>query len=231
MLLTPLNSDHTARGEAIDVAVIGAGAAGIFAALAARGVLDARGALRPPAADAPRVLLLDTKRTVGRKIRISGGGRCNATNEAVVDRDFDTDAPAVVRGVLAGFPVAAVRAFFRDRGVGLAEEPIGKLFPREGGAAAVLDALLRAVEEAGIATEFGANACLPCRNVEAPPVLVGYARAVAGRPCRRVVDRPRPTCRGDSAPRLNCGFGRFACLGTSATVTCGRTCVRIRSVG
>ena len=144
-------------GTDADIAVIGAGAAGIFAALAARGALDARGELRAPPADAPRVLLLDTKEKVGRKIRISGGGRCNATNETVTDRDFDTDAPAVVRGVLAGFPVAAVRAFFRDRDVPLAEEPIGKLFPKEGGAEAVLGALLGAVEEAGVVTEFGAE--------------------------------------------------------------------------
>jgi hypothetical protein len=101
------------------------------------------------------VVLLDSMESPGRKILVSGGGRCNVTNATVTDRDFDTDAPAVVRGVLAGFPVAAVRAFFEDRGVPLVEEPLGKLFPAEGGAKAVLAALLGALEAAGVARSFG----------------------------------------------------------------------------
>ncbi len=138
-----------------DVAVIGAGAAGIFAALAARGALDARGGFRPPPPGAPSVVLLDSKESPGRKILVSGGGRCNVTNAAVTDRDFDSDAPAIVRGVLAGFPVAAVRRFFEGRGVPLVEEPLGKLFPAEGGAKAVLSALLGSLDEAGVARSFG----------------------------------------------------------------------------
>jgi predicted flavoprotein YhiN len=161
------------------VAVIGAGAAGIFAALAARGALDAKGAFSRPPAAAPRVLLLDSKEKVGRKILISGGGRCNATNAVVTDRDFDTDAPAVVRGVLAGFPVASVRAFFRSRGVDLAEEPVGKLFPRDGNAKGVLAALLGAVEEAGVGTAFGAEVR------EVAPDAGGWR--VGGRRARRAI--------------------------------------------
>ena len=138
-----------------DIVVVGAGAAGIFAALAARGALDARGGMAAPAPDAPRVLILDSKATVGRKILISGGGRCNATNAFVTDRDFDSDAPHVVRGLLAGFPVEAVRRFFADRGCALVEEPIGKLFPREGGAKGVLAALIGALDAAGVERAFG----------------------------------------------------------------------------
>ena len=193
-------------GGEVDVAVVGAGAAGIFAALAARGALDARGGFRPPPGGAPRVLLLDTKERVGRKIRISGGGRCNATNAAVTDRDFDTDAPAVVRGVLAGFPVGAVRAFFRQRGVALAEEPIGKLFPREGKADAVLAALLGALEEAGVETAFGAEVR------EVVPAARGWS--VGGRPARRVV----VATGGRSVPSTGStgfGYGLAASLGHS----------------
>jgi hypothetical protein len=135
--------------------VVGAGAAGIFAALAARGALDAKGRLSAPPAGAPRVLLLDSRPDPGRKILISGGGRCNVTNASVTDRDFDTDAPAVVRGLLAGFPVASVRAFFEGRGVPLAEEPMGKLFPADGNAKEVLAALLGALGEAGVERAFG----------------------------------------------------------------------------
>ncbi len=141
-----------------DIAVVGAGAAGIFAALAARGALDGRGGFAAPPGGAPSVVLLDSKEKTGRKILISGGGRCNATNVSVTDRDFDSDAPHVVRGLLAGFPVESVRRFFADRGVSLVEEPIGKLFPREGGAKGVLGALLGAVDAAGVERVFGAEA-------------------------------------------------------------------------
>ncbi|MCK6479656.1 MAG: NAD(P)/FAD-dependent oxidoreductase [Planctomycetes bacterium] len=162
-----------------DVIVIGAGAAGIFAALAARGALDAKGAFAVPGPGAPSVLLLDGKERPGRKILVSGGGRCNVTNVLVRDRDYDTDAPAVVRGTLAGFPVASVREFFRSRGVHLAEEPVGKLFPVEGGAKAVLAALFAALEEAGVERAFGAEAGAVARD--------GEGWLVDGRPARRIV--------------------------------------------
>ena len=132
--------------------MIGAGAAGIFAALAARGAFASSASSSPPS-----VVLLDSKESPGKKILVSGGGRCNVTNVSVTDRDFDTDAPAVVRGVLANYPVPKVRAFFEERGVVLVEEPIGKLFPREGGAKGVLAALFRALDEAGVVRSFGAE--------------------------------------------------------------------------
>lgn len=139
------------------MAVVGAGAAGIFAALAARGALDAKGRFGAPEADAPRVVLLDSRPDPGRKILISGGGRCNVTNAVVTDRDFDTDAPATVRGLLAGFPPASVRAFFEGRGVRLVEEPLGKLFPESGAAKDVLAALFSALDEAGVERAFGSE--------------------------------------------------------------------------
>ena len=144
--------------EAFDSIVVGAGAAGLFAALAARGALRADGSCAAPGRGAPRVLLVDSQERVGRKILVSGGGRCNVTNASVTERDFDTGSPAVVRSVLAGFPPASVRAFFEGRGVPLAEEPLGKLFPRDGNARSVLDALLGAVRDAGVACAFGEEA-------------------------------------------------------------------------
>jgi len=144
-------------GPDAGVAVVGAGAAGIFAALAARGALDGKGRTSRPAADAPRVVLLDSMERPGRKILVSGGGRCNVTNERVTDRDFDTDSPAVVRGVLAGFSAAATRAFLEGRGVALRAEPLGKVFPASGRAREILDALLGALDGAGVERRFGAE--------------------------------------------------------------------------
>lgn len=133
-----------------DVLVVGAGAAGLFAALAARGVLPPDGSLREPAADAPHVVLLNNETRLGLKILVSGGGRCNLTNAQVDAADYESDGPRVVGGLLRGFPPHAVRAFFEARGCSSYEEPLGKVFPKSDKARDVLDTLLNAVNGAGI---------------------------------------------------------------------------------
>lgn len=140
--------------ERFDVIVVGAGAAGIFAALAARGALAADGSFSVPE-DGPRVALLDGQDEPGRKILISGGGRCNVTNIRVSERDFTSNAPNVVRSALREFPTDAVQRFFHDRDVELVCEPMGKLFPVSGKARDVLDALHLALELAGVVRRFG----------------------------------------------------------------------------
>lgn len=122
----------------IDVAIVGGGAAGL-----ATGIFIGR------AAPGRRVVVLDGARTPGAKILVSGGSRCNVTNTTVTERDFNTGRPAIVRNVLRAFPAAAAVAFFRDLGVGLHEEALGKLFPDSNRSRDVLDALLRGLAAAG----------------------------------------------------------------------------------
>jgi predicted flavoprotein YhiN len=184
--------------------VIGAGAAGVFAALAARGTLDGKGGFGPPSPGAPAVILLDGQERPGRKILVSGGGRCNVTNVRVTERDYDTDAPAAVRGLLAGFPPSAVRAFFEGRGVPLAEEPVGKLFPRSAKARDVWEALLGALDAAGVERRFGAPAAEVARE--------GDGWRVDGLRARRVV----LATGGRSVPATGStgfGYGLAASLG------------------
>ncbi len=138
-----------------------------MAALAARGAMDRTGAERKPPAEAPSVLLLDASPRVGLKILISGGGRCNVTNERVSEADFDTDLPHLVRGLLASFPPESVRRFFESRGCPLYAEPMGKLFPRSDQADDVLETVLRAVSESGA-------------ELRASAAVVGIDRAPAG---------------------------------------------------
>jgi predicted Rossmann fold flavoprotein len=76
--------------QAVDVIVLGAGAAGLFCA----GLAGQRGL---------RVLLLDHAPKVGEKIRISGGGRCNFTNRECSAANFLSDNPAFCRSALARF--------------------------------------------------------------------------------------------------------------------------------
>lgn len=132
-----------------DVLVVGAGAAGLFAALAARGVIAPDGGPRPVPPGAPDVMLLNNEARLGLKILVSGGGRCNVTNARLDERDYLTGAPHVLRGLLRAFTPAATRAFFEARGCPLYAEPLGKLFPVSDDAHQVLGVLLGEVERAG----------------------------------------------------------------------------------
>jgi predicted Rossmann fold flavoprotein len=115
-----------------DVAVVGAGAAGLATAIFLRRLNRMRS-----------VVLLDGARKPGAKILVSGGSRCNVTNAVVTERDFWGGRLAVIRKVLRAFPVGDTIAFFREIGVSLHEEAGGKLFPDTNRARDVLDALLR----------------------------------------------------------------------------------------
>ena len=121
------------------IAVVGAGAAGLAAAIfAAR-----RGAAGP-------IVALDGARRLGAKILVSGGARCNVTNRVVTERDFAGGSPRVVRRVLEAFPAEEAVAFFREIGVSLHEEEDGKLFPDTNRARTVLDALLAEAARRGV---------------------------------------------------------------------------------
>src|SRR5688572_2353543 len=124
--------------EAFDVAVIGAGAAGLAASLfAAR-------------AGAGRIVALDGARRLGAKILISGGGRCNVTNKVVSERDFWGGNRNITKQVLRAFPAEATVSFFRELGVSLHEEEDGKLFPDSNRAHTVLNALLDETRRRGV---------------------------------------------------------------------------------
>ena len=126
------------RTEETDLLIIGAGAAGLMAAIWA-------GRSHP----GMRITVLDGARRLGAKILVAGGGRCNVTHEAVVAQDFAGASPNAIRKVLQRFDVEQTQAFFRELGVTLKREETGKLFPVTDDAHTVLDALLRAVESSG----------------------------------------------------------------------------------
>ncbi|MGI9044521.1 MAG: NAD(P)/FAD-dependent oxidoreductase [Gemmatimonadaceae bacterium] len=154
------------------VVVIGAGAAGSMAAiLAARG-----GAV---------TTLLERTRDGGRKILISGGGRCNVLPMAVDESQLVTDsAPRSLRKILRSWPLHEQIAFFEnDLGIPLAEEPeSGKLFPRSNRARDVRDGLLSAARSAGATVDTGT-------------VVSGFARHDGG---WRVTSEGRPPMECDA---------------------------------
>src|SRR3982751_4277376 len=134
------------RPPSCDVAIVGAGAAGLATAIFTR-------RFNPSAS----VVVLDGARAPGAKILVSGGSRCNVTNVSVSERDFWGGPSSVVRRVLRAFSVDDTVAFFREIGVALHEEAGGKLFPDTNRARDVLDALLRETRRAGAVVSPGSR--------------------------------------------------------------------------
>jgi predicted Rossmann fold flavoprotein len=126
------------------IVVIGAGAAGAMAAIFA-------------AAEGRRVVLLERTKDGGRKILISGGGRCNVLPSQVDPAAYVTASSAhTMRKLLLSWPLAEQRRFFEARlGIPLAlEAETGKLFPRSNRARDVRDGLLRHARELGVELRF-----------------------------------------------------------------------------
>jgi predicted Rossmann fold flavoprotein len=122
-----------------DVIVIGAGAAGIMAAIHA-------------ASAGVRTMLLERTADGGRKILISGGGRCNILPARVDESRFVTDSScSTLRRLLRSWPLHEQMAFFEEQaGIRLVEEPeTAKLFPASQQARDVRDRLLRLARERG----------------------------------------------------------------------------------
>src|SRR5260221_4302500 len=129
--------------SAYDLAVVGAGAAGLMAAICAGREARARGS---PLS----IVALDGASTIGAKILVAGGGRCNVTHHAVDERAFAGSTPPSIRNVLRRFDVGDTIRFFAELGVPLKREETGKLFPVTNRARTVLDALLAAAADAGV---------------------------------------------------------------------------------
>jgi predicted Rossmann fold flavoprotein len=132
--------------ETTDILVVGAGAAGLFAATWAGRTAQAA----DPASPRPRILVVDGARKLGAKILVAGGGRCNVTHHAVSEADYAGGTPAAIRKVLRRFPVANTIRFFEEAGVALKQEDTGKLFPVTDSARTVLEALIAETTKAGV---------------------------------------------------------------------------------
>lgn len=131
------------RDQLADVAIIGAGAAGLFAAIFA-------GRQAQKSGRSLRILALDGAARLGAKILVAGGGRCNVTHFQVKSDDFAGTSLNTIARVLRTFDVPQTIAFFEELGVTLKREDTGKLFPVTDKAQTVLDALLTAAKQAGV---------------------------------------------------------------------------------
>ncbi|MEO5955644.1 MAG: NAD(P)/FAD-dependent oxidoreductase [Nitrospiraceae bacterium] len=126
----------------VDVCIVGAGAAGLAAAIFAAEAAEKAGCVQ-------KVVLLDGAKTIGAKLLVSGGGRCNVTHDVVTATDFFGNRH-IIKNVLAAFPVQATIDWFASLGVELKCEETGKLFPVTDKARTVLTALLTRCHELGV---------------------------------------------------------------------------------
>lgn len=123
-----------------DTIIIGGGPAGLIAAITA-------------ARAGARVLLLEKNATLGKKLRISGGGRCNITNNTENVRTLLSrygDAGKFLFSPFAQFGVKDTREWFRDIGVDTVVEAEDRVFPVSQSAEAVTEALIATAKAAGV---------------------------------------------------------------------------------
>ena len=124
-----------------DAIIIGAGAAGLMCALTA----GARGR---------RVLLLDHADQAGKKILISGGGRCNFTNLYSAPENFLSGNPHFCKSALARYTQYDFIALIDKHGIPWHEKTLGQLFC-DGSARAVVAMLLAECEAAAVDIRLG----------------------------------------------------------------------------
>lgn len=122
-----------------DVIVIGGGAAGCMAALAA-------------AEKGASVTLLERNPKLGRKLYITGKGRCNVTNDCTAAEVLQNvpHNSRFLTSAVTRFPPEQVKCFFEERGVPLKTERGNRVFPQSDHAADIIDALLLALRRARV---------------------------------------------------------------------------------
>ncbi len=127
-----------------DVAIVGGGAAGLAAAIGA-------------AREGASVALLERMPRLGKKILVTGGGRCNLTNANLSPAVFTSSDAGLAASVFESLGPGAVERFFRGLGLSLVAEQ-GRVFPVTNQAASVLKVLEIEVGRLGIAVKTGFEA-------------------------------------------------------------------------
>ena len=143
----------------MNIIVIGGGAAGLMAA----GTAAEQGA---------NVTLFETNEKVGRKLFITGKGRCNVCDAQEVLRNVPVN-PRFLYSALGGFSPADVKAFFEEKGVALKTERGNRVFPVSDKAADIIDALFLWVKRTGVSIVHGTVSDVIIENGRVTGVRVG----------------------------------------------------------
>ena len=124
----------------VDVLVIGGGPAGMMAAIKSN-------------RNNKKVVLIDRNETLGKKLLISGGGRCNITNLKPNNEFMAGISDRFLYKPLGIFNAYDIVDFFNSRGVELVEEDNNRMFPKSGKAKDILDCLIKELNGVEIKTE------------------------------------------------------------------------------
>ena len=123
--------------ETYELAIIGAGPAGLMAAIAAT-------------QKGKNVILLEKNEFIGRKILATGNGRCNLTNKNINTGSYHGASAVFIKNILGKFNQIQTMDFFESLGVALKEEDHGRIFPRSNQASTIVTALKHVIEESNI---------------------------------------------------------------------------------
>lgn len=125
------------------IGIIGAGASGMAAALAAAENPDVE------------VLVLERQSRVGRKLLATGNGRCNLTNLHALEGGYHGESPDFSQAALTRFSPEETLAWFRSLGLYTVAEPSGRVYPYSDQANSVVDVLRLAMDKPNITLVTG----------------------------------------------------------------------------
>jgi predicted Rossmann fold flavoprotein len=217
-----------------DVAIIGAGAAGMMAAIAA-------------GRKGRRVLLLDHAIHPGEKIRISGGGRCNFTNIHAGPKNYFSQNPHFCKSALARYKPSDFLAMVEAHGIAWHEKTLGQLFC-DGSAKEIIAMLLAEMASAGVTLKtkvdileiekpdenyrlktsdgaFSCRALIIATGGKSIPKMgaTGFAYRVAEQFGLRVTETRPALVPFTLEPGLLATLSNLAGVACEAEVTCGKT--------
>ena len=127
-----------------DLIVVGGGPAGMFAAITA-------------ARNGAKVLLLEKNDRLGKKLLITGKGRCNVTNDCPAEEVL-RNTPRNGRflySAMTAFPPESTKQFFENQGCPLKTERGNRVFPQSNRSASILDSLKKALTDQGVTVKTG----------------------------------------------------------------------------
>ena len=127
-----------------DIVVIGGGAAGIIAAISAR-------------RKGKDVIICEKMPCLGKKLLITGAGRCNLSNENLSELHYNPEARGLIKSVFSRFGKNEITNFFKDIGLMVYSEK-GRIFPVTNQAQSVLKPLEEELQRLKIPVEFGFEA-------------------------------------------------------------------------
>ena len=127
-----------------DLIVVGGGPAGMFAAITA-------------ARNGAKVLLLEKNDRLGKKLLITGKGRCNVTNDCPAEEVL-RNTPRNGRflySAMTAFPPESTKQFFENQGCPLKTERGNRVFPQSDRSVSILDSLKKALTDQGVTVKTG----------------------------------------------------------------------------